>query len=81
MENFYRQHWEKVSILDALRDAPPPQDDFKIKYEAIAAVLKEIKAIKAEVIPTQRNTALGAKVWQQEQNNKINALYHKLLNY
>ena len=81
LENFYRQHHDKISVLDALRGATPPDDDFKVKYEAITAILRELKTIRGETLPANRKTGLGPKSWQLEQNNKIEALQKKLLNF
>ena len=41
-------------------------------------IQKQIAAIKAEKIPEQRNTIYGRKVWQKEQDEKINALQKQL---
>ena len=80
MENFYRQHHEKVSILDSLRDAPPTED-FKVKYEAIAGALEELKAAMRETIPDARNkSAMGQKSWQMEKDAKIIYICKKLVN-
>lgn len=38
----------------------------------------QIKAIKEEKIPPERNTAMGKKVWQNDQNKRINQLIDKL---
>lgn len=35
---------------------------------------KQIAAVKAEKIPPERNTTLGKKIWQKEQENRINEL-------
>jgi hypothetical protein len=38
----------------------------------------QIKAIRAEKIPTERNTHMGRKIWQLEQDKKIAELKNKL---
>jgi hypothetical protein len=84
MENFYRQHWERASILDVLRDNPPPipeKSDIEIQWEAVKPVLAELREAMAETIPTLRNQSdIGRKSWQKDKDNKIMYLCKKLLN-
>lgn len=42
------------------------------------AILKQIQAIRAEKCPEHRNTPLGKKAWQIEQNKRIEALQNQL---
>lgn len=41
-------------------------------------IRRQIAAIEAELIPPERNTLLGRKVWQKEQSDKIQQLKSKL---
>ncbi len=41
-------------------------------------IYQKIAAIRAEKIPDYRNTSLGKKVWQKEQDDKIRELQKKL---
>jgi len=84
LENFYRQHWERVSISDALRDNPPPEPEKSIieaQWEAIKPVLDELREAMAETIPALRNQSeLGRKSWQKDKDNKIMYICKKLSN-
>jgi predicted GIY-YIG superfamily endonuclease len=84
LENFYRQHWEKVSILDALRDNPPTEpekSDIQKQWEAIKPVLDELKEALAETIPPSRSQSeMGRKSWQKDKENKIAYICKKLIN-
>lgn len=42
------------------------------------AILKQIAIVKAEIIPTHRNTILGRKAWTDEQQKRIIELESKL---
>lgn len=48
--------------------------------EAIAetAILKEIETIKSEKIPKERDTPMGRKAWQMDQQKRIQELQNKL---
>jgi hypothetical protein len=44
----------------------------------LGEIQKQIDTIRAEKIPKERDTPLGRKVWQQEQDAKIKELQNKL---
>lgn len=46
----------------------------KDHYVDNSEIEKQIAAVKAEKIPPERNTTLGKKIWQKEQENRINEL-------
>lgn len=48
------------------------------KPEHSDTILKQIEAIRAEKCPEHRNTPLGKKAWQMEQNKRIEALQNQL---
>lgn len=82
MENFYRQYWDKTSILDSLRDvATHEKEDFKTKYENLREIIAELKTVRDEKIPSNRTSGYGPKAWQAEQEAKILALQKKIINF
>jgi predicted Holliday junction resolvase-like endonuclease len=48
----------------------PKKDNTEIK--------KQIEAIRAEKIPKERDTILGRKIWNSEQENRIKELFNQL---
>jgi len=52
----------------------------KTEFDAVynKEIIYQISAIKAEKIPKDRDTSLGRRIWQGEQNLKIKQLQSKL---
>lgn len=76
-----------VKVVDDIKgmgetvEIKKPKKPVEVKSEATVSsdeILRQIEAIKAEKIPQERNTALGKKVWQNDQAKKIKQLENQL---
>ena len=61
---------------DEVRNDNPEKAEFDAVYNK--EIIAQISAIKYEKIPKDRDTSLGRRIWQGEQNLKIKQLQSKL---
>lgn len=70
-----------IMIKDLPEALLEPQEQPKTKLydiETNNTILKEIEVIKAEKMPPERNTPLGKKAWQMDQQKRIQELKAKI---
>jgi len=67
---------ERAAEVPAALSEPEAQKSSPAKSHE--SILAQIEAIRAEKIPKDRDTYLGRKVWQNEQNARIEALKQQL---
>lgn len=74
----------KIKDLPKTEGVLKPQGQPKVKFEAAIsetaqkAIREQIAAIRAEKIPPERNTPMGKKAWQIDQQKRIQELQNKL---
>jgi hypothetical protein len=73
--NLYEDNFLKK---DQEPENPPPPPENKGNDER-DKILQQIADIKKETIPDVRNTPIGKKVWQADQQHRINTLLNKLI--
>jgi len=70
VKNTVDTYWEEH------KNDNPEKAEFDAVYNK--EILSQIAAIKSEKIPKDRDTSLGRRIWQGEQNLKIKELTNKL---
>ena len=62
-----------------LKPREQPEANFSVNTQSgKESILEQISAIRAEKIPKERDTVIGRKAWQMEQNNRIENLKNQL---
>ncbi len=68
--NLYEEKYLEKTVEPEIKEPIPDERD---------VILKQISAIKAETIPTERDTFNGRKIWVVDQQKRIEYLLNKLL--
>lgn len=74
------RHWQRNRTRPSEKDNSPIQPAIDPLEEQRKEIRQQIAFMKAELPPPERQTALGRKSWQQEQDVKIQELESKLKN-
>lgn len=70
---------KKPTLADSKpQEQPMPKLEAAISEAAQKAIREQIAAIRAEKIPPERNTPMGKKAWQIDQQKRIQELQNKL---
>lgn len=68
--NLYEENYLEKRVEVEVKEHEPDERDI---------ILKQISDIKAEAIPTERDTFNGRKIWATDQQKRIDYLLNKLL--
>lgn len=77
------KEYAHIFTPEVVTGTDPSCNKIQKKYPALvkeksASILEQIAAIEAEKIPEHRDTRLGRRSWQQEQENRIQELRGRL---
>ena len=73
--NLYEENYIKK---DEVQELPPLPPENKGNDER-DLIIQQIAEIKKETIPDVRNTSVGKKVWEADQQKRVNHLLNKLI--